>query len=74
MPDVVENHYVEMVYARVNSKNQTLARQETSILDVVPDLKGKYFYKDNWTGKEFDRPECDRLGRGCREIQKVIKG
>ena len=50
MPDVAENHYVEMAYARVSSKNQTLARQETSILGAVPDLKVKYFYKDKWTG------------------------
>ena len=57
MTDAVENQYIEMAYARVSSKNQTLARQEASILNAVPDLKAKYFYKDKWTGKEFDRPE-----------------
>ena len=61
MTDAVENQYIEMAYARVSSKNQTLARQEASILNAVPDLKAKYFYKDKWTGKEFDRPEYGRL-------------
>ena len=48
MTDAVENQYIEMAYARVSSKNQTLARQEASILNAVPDLKAKYFYKDKW--------------------------
>ena len=39
MTDAVENQYVDMAYARVSSKNQTLARQEASILNAVPDLK-----------------------------------
>ena len=46
MTDAVENQYIEMAYARVSSKNQTLARQEASILNAVPDLKAKYFYKE----------------------------
>ena len=46
MTDAVENQYIEMAYARVSSKNQTLARQEASILkekveeltEVNPDI------------------------------------
>ena len=50
MTDAVEKQYIEMANDRVSSKNQTLARQEASILNAVPDLKAKYFYKDKWTG------------------------
>lgn len=71
MTDAVENQYVEMAYARVSSKNQTLARQEASILNAVPDLKAKYFYKDKWTGKEFDRPEYTRLKEKVEELTEV---
>ena len=39
-------HYVECGYARVSTKNQSLERQTTSILEAVPDLKAKYFFKD----------------------------
>jgi len=52
MTDAVENQYIEMAYARVSSKNQTLARQEASILNAVPDLKAKYFYKEYGRLKE----------------------
>jgi len=71
MTDAVENQYIEMAYARVSSKNQTLARQEASILNAVPDLKAKYFYKDKWTGKEFDRPEYTRLKEKVEELTEV---
>ena len=71
MTDAVENQYIEMAYARVSSKNQTLARQEASILNAVPDLKAKYFYKDKWTGKEFDRPEYGRLKEKVEELTEV---
>ena len=71
MTDAVENQYIEMAYARVSSKNQTLARQEAAILNAVPDLKAKYFYKDKWTGKEFDRPEYGRLKEKVEELTEV---
>ena len=71
MTDAVENQYIEMAYARVSSKNQTLARQEASILNAVPDLKAKYFYEDKWTGKEFDRPEYGRLKEKVEELTEV---
>lgn len=45
--------YVEMAYARVSTKSQSLERQETSILETVPDLRAQYFFKDKYTGKEF---------------------
>ena len=73
MTDAVENQYIEMAYARVSSKNQTLARQEASILNAVPDLKAKYFYKDKWTGKEFDRPEYGRLIQSQGSENKVFR-
>lgn len=53
MTDAVENQYIEMAYARVSSKNQTLARQEASILNAVPDLKAKYFTRINGREKNL---------------------
>ena len=44
---------------------------EASILNAVPDLKAKYFYKDKWTGKEFDRPEYGRLKEKVEELTEV---
>ena len=46
---------VELAYARVSTKKQNLERQEHSIMEAVPNLKARYFYKDKWTGKEFAR-------------------
>lgn len=63
-----------MAYARVSSKNQTLARQEASILNAVPDLKAKYFYKDKNPDINLRLAvhELDRLGRDYKEIQKEV--
>lgn len=61
-------HYVECGYARVSTKNQSLDRQTTSILEAVPDLKAKYFFKDKYTGKEFDRPEYLKLKEKILEL------
>lgn len=33
------DQYVEMAYARVSTKSQSLERQEASIYEVIPDLK-----------------------------------
>lgn len=60
--------YVEMAYARVSTKTQSLERQEASILETVPDLKAKYFFKDKYTGKEFDRPEYLKLKEKIEEL------
>lgn len=49
--------FVEMAYARVSSKAQSLARQEQSIIEAVPDLKVQYFFKDKYTGKDFENRE-----------------
>ena len=56
-----KEQYVEMAYARVSTKSQSLERQEVSIFETIPDLKAKYFYKDIYTGKKFDRPEYQKL-------------
>ena len=63
--------YVEMAYARVSTKKQNLDRQEHSILEAVPDLKAKYFYKDKWTGKEFDREQYQKLKAKIVELKEA---
>lgn len=63
--------YVEMAYARVSTKSQSLERQETSILETVPDLRAQYFFKDKYTGKEFDRPEYKRLKEKVMELKEA---
>lgn len=68
MEEKKELHYVELAYARVSTKNQSLERQETSILGAVPDLKAKYFFKDKYTGKEFDRPQYMKLKEKVLEL------
>ena len=45
--------YLEMAYARVSTKDQNLERQEASITEAVPELKARYFFKDKFTGKDF---------------------
>lgn len=63
--------YVEMAYARVSTKSQSLERQETSILETIPDLRAQYFFKDKYTGKEFDRPEYKRLKEKVMELKEA---
>lgn len=63
--------YVEMAYARVSTKSQSLERQETSILETVPDLRAQYFFKDKYTGKEFDRPEYKKLKEKVMELKEA---
>ena len=45
MTENQEKQYVEMAYARVSTKSQSLERQEVSIFETIPDLKAKYFTK-----------------------------
>lgn len=63
--------YVEMAYARVSTKSQSLERQEVSIFETIPDLKAKYFYKDIYTGKKFDRPEYQKLKEKIVELKEA---
>ena len=60
--------YVEMAYARVSTKSQSLERQEASIYEVVPDLKAMYFFKDTYTGKVFDRPDYVKMKEKITEL------
>ena len=62
---------VEMAYARVSTKSQSLERQEVSIFETIPDLKAKYFYKDIYTGKKFDRPEYQKLKEKIVELKEA---
>ena len=55
MTDLQQEQFVEMAYARVSTKKQSLERQKTSIFGAVPDLKAMYYFEDKYTGKEFDR-------------------
>ena len=66
-----KEQYVEMAYARVSTKAQSLERQETSIFEKIPDLKAKYFYKDIYTGKKFDRPEYQKLKEKIVELTEA---
>ena len=66
-----KEQYVEMAYARVSTKSQSLERQEVSIFETIPDLKAKYFYKDIYTGKKFDRPEYQKLKEKIVELKEA---
>ena len=66
-----KEQYVEMAYARVSTKSQSLERQEVSIFETIPDLKAKYFYKDIYTGKKFDRPEYQKLKKKVVELKEA---
>lgn len=63
--------YVEMAYARVSTKKQSLERQEASIFEAVPDLKAMYFFEDKHTGKEFERAEYLRLKEKIVELKEA---
>lgn len=63
--------YVELAYARVSTKKQNLERQEISIMEAVPNLKARYFYKDKWTGKEFDREQYLELKAKVLELKEA---
>ena len=71
MTENQEKQYVEMAYARVSTKSQSLERQEVSIFETIPDLKAKYFYKDIYTGKKFDRPEYQKLKEKIVELKEA---
>ena len=59
---VEQERYIDLAYARVSTKGQSLERQEQSILKAVPDIQERYFFKDKYTGKDFEsRPAFNEL-------------
>ena len=59
-------------YARVSTKGQSLERQEQSILKAVPDIQERYFFKDKYTGKDFEsRPAFNELKKKIDEIKEI---
>lgn len=67
----MDGQYVEMAYARVSSKQQSLDRQEESIKQVIPDLSLRYFFKDKSTGKEFNREQYMTMKDKITELQEI---
>lgn len=68
----MEEHYLEMAYARVSTKDQNLERQEASISEAVPDLKARYFFKDKFTGKDFkNRPAYNEMKDKIVELKEL---
>lgn len=64
--------YLEMAYARVSTKDQNLERQEASITEKIPDLKARYFFKDKFTGKDFQyRPAYSELKSKVEELLEL---
>lgn len=66
-----QSQYVEMAYARISTKRQSLERQEASILEAVPDLKMKYFFEDKYTGKDFNREQYLELKAKILELKEA---
>lgn len=71
MEEKQQLQYVELAYARVSTKKQSLERQEDSILKTVPDLKAMYFFEDKYTGKDFERPEYVKLKKKVKELKEA---
>lgn len=71
MGEAKKIQYVEMAYARVSTKGQSLQRQEESIIETIPDLKAQYFFEDKYTGKEFNRPEYMKLKEKVVELKEA---
>ena len=63
--------YLEMAYARVSTKGQSLDRQEASIKEVIPDLSLRYFFKDKCTGKEFNREQYVAMKDKIVELKEI---
>ncbi|MBQ7945038.1 MAG: recombinase family protein [Lachnospiraceae bacterium] len=66
-----QTQYVEMAYARISTKKQSLERQEASIMKTVPDIKMKYFFEDKYTGKEFNREHYLELKDKILELKEA---
>ena len=64
--------YVEMAYARVSTKAQSLERQKASIYEVIPDLKAMYYFEDTYTGKAFDRPDYLKLKEKINPVLEIL--
>jgi DNA invertase Pin-like site-specific DNA recombinase len=67
----MSEQYLEMAYARVSSKQQSLDRQEESIKQIIPDLSLRYFFKDKSTGKEFNREQYTAMKDKIVELQEI---
>lgn len=67
----MSEQYLEMAYARVSSKQQSLDRQEESIKQIIPDLSLRYFFKDKSTGKEFNREQYIAMKDKIVELQEI---
>lgn len=65
------DQYVEMAYARVSTKAQSLERQKASIYEAIPDLKAMYYFEDKYTGKAFDRPDYLKLKEKIVELKEA---
>ena len=68
MQEKTTDQYVEMAYARVSTKAQSLERQKASIYEAIPDLKAMYYFEDTYTGKAFDRPDYLKLKEKITEL------
>lgn len=69
---VEQERYIDLAYARVSTKGQSLERQEQSILKAVPDIQERYFFKDKYTGKDFEsRPAFNELKKKIDEIKEI---
>ena len=68
MQEKTTEQYVEMAYARVSTKAQSLERQKASIYEAIPDLKAMYYFEDKYTGKAFDRPDYLRMKEKITEL------
>lgn len=63
-----------MIYAylRVSSTDQNLDRQYEAVMKQYPDLKKGNIFADKQSGKDFDRPEYQRLKSCLREGDLLI--
>lgn len=62
------DQYLEMAYARVSNKAQSLMRQEQSIKEAVPNLSLKYFFEDKYTGKTLERQQYQLMKEKIEEL------
>lgn len=61
-------------YVRVSSADQNLTRQRVAIKAYAPDLSDGNIFAEKVSGKNFDRPEYQRMkGVLCRGDEVIIK-
>lgn len=54
-------------YVRVSSTDQNLDRQLEAVKNYCPELKDENIFADKQSGKDFERPEYQRLKKTLRE-------